>query len=79
MSLPTQQEVELAPASLRKQKDITEAKVDTSHAEEEEPQWVSGLQLFSIMAAITLASFTILLDTSIVATVRPSGTSLIPW
>ena len=69
MSLPTQQEVELTAARPEKQSAITEAKVDTAHIEEEETQWVTGLPLASIMAAITLASFTIMLDTSIVATV----------
>jgi hypothetical protein len=70
MSTFTQQETELVPAVPEKQSAITETKVETSHTEEEEElHWVTGVQLYSIMAAITLATFTMLLDTSIVATV----------
>jgi len=69
MSTFTKQEVELTATSPEKQSAITETNVDTSHSGEEETQWVTGLPLASIMAAITLASFLIMLDTSIVATV----------
>lgn len=40
----------------------------------EEPVYVSGLKLFTIMAAITLPCFLMLLDTSIVVTV-----SILTW
>ena len=34
------------------------------------PEWVSGFKLFTIMIAITLVCFLMLLDTSIIVTVR---------
>ena len=70
MSTLTQPEVDLSTASPEKQIDNKETKLNTSESEDAEPQWVTGVQLYSILAAVTLASFTIMLDTSIIATVR---------
>jgi hypothetical protein len=39
----------------------------------EEHDWVSGIKLLTIMAAITLVCFLMLLDTSIVVTVKAKG------
>jgi hypothetical protein len=36
----------------------------------QEPEWISGFKLFTIMTAITLVCFLMLLDTSIVVTAR---------
>lgn len=46
--------------------DSTSAKLAESH----EHKWVSGPKLWNIIAAITLVCVLVLLDTSIVATVR---------
>ena len=35
----------------------------------EEPQWISGMQLWMMFSAITLVCFLMLLDTSIIVTV----------
>ena len=43
--------------------------------EEEETQWVTGWKLMSLMIALTLAAFLMLLDMSIIATVCSSPTS----
>lgn len=37
---------------------------------EEEPRWVTGIQLLTIIAAICLVCFLMLLDTSIIVTVK---------
>jgi hypothetical protein len=39
-------------------------------AEEEETQWVTGWKLASMMTSLTLAAFLMLLDMSIISTVR---------
>jgi hypothetical protein len=41
----------------------------TVPTDNEENQWVTGIKLFNIMAAITFVCLLVLLDTSIVATV----------
>jgi len=69
MSTVTQKEIELVAANPEKHSDITETKVDNPVPGEGEPQWVTGTPLYLILLSGTLASFTILLDTSIVATV----------
>jgi hypothetical protein len=43
----------------------------TAPAAGQEEQWVSGIKLFNIMAAITLVCVLVLLDTSIVVTAIP--------
>jgi flagellar biosynthesis protein FliP len=40
---------------------------------EEEQQWATGIKLLIIMAAITLVCFLMLLDTSIIVTVRATA------
>jgi nucleoside permease NupC len=51
----------------------TEQDTTTNEIETNEKEWVTGLKLAVIVAAITMASFLMLLDVSIVATVSPSS------
>lgn len=43
----------------------------------QEPEWISGFKLFTIMTAITLVCFLMLLDTSIVVTACVKGSCLL--
>jgi hypothetical protein len=49
----------------------------STDAETEEQEWVTGLKLAVIVAAISMAAFLMLLDVSIVATVSPSYPTVI--
>lgn len=40
-----------------------------AHVPDQEPQWVSGLKLLPIVIAVTIGSFLMLLDISIIVTV----------
>jgi hypothetical protein len=54
---------------LQPKSDQDSGPADTPPADPE-PEWVSGFKLFTIMIAITLVCFLMLLDTSIIVTVR---------
>lgn len=54
---------------LQPESDQDSGPADTPPADPE-PEWVSGFKLFTIMIAITLVRFLMLLDTSIIVTVR---------
>ncbi|KAG4032389.1 hypothetical protein MFRU_007g02930 [Monilinia fructicola] len=46
-----------------------------AHVPDQEPQWVSGLKLLPIVIAVTIGSFLMLLDISIIVTATPVITS----
>lgn len=56
--------------------DSEEAQVKPLEAPEEEWEYISGFKLFCVIGMITLTCFLMLLDTSIVATVRNSSLTL---
>lgn len=45
---------------------------DSQHDHDAEPVYATGFKLFTIMTAITLPCFLMLLDTSIIVTVKPA-------
>ena len=54
------------PSIVPKEADIQDVNQQSTH---DEHQWVTGVPLFTIMGAICLVCFLMLLDTSIIATV----------
>jgi len=62
-------ELELKPGSKQTPKHDKPANQD------QEPEWVSGFKLFTVMAAVTFVCFLMLLDSSIVSTAVPRITN----
>jgi len=63
LSIPPSEDLQLGLDN-----DVPEPAPDAPPATQEQ-EWVSGFKLFTIMTAITLVCFLMLLDTSIIATV----------
>jgi len=55
--------------------DEPESNRNANQEQEQDQEWLSGLKLFTIMAAVTFVCFLVLLDSSIVATAIPRITN----
>jgi hypothetical protein len=70
----TNDELNLASNSIKSEPATLTAQA-IEDAPKEEPEWLSGVKLFSVISGMTLASFLVLLDSSILATAVPKITS----
>ena len=65
---PTEHKVDTPPEPSKE--DPSPQPVNATNTTEEEYHYVTGLKLFTVIACVTLVAFLIMLDQSIIATVR---------